>query len=101
MIIKSAFPPICFESPLTKKKWIVCTGGKESSGWIEVNRWYGWAELEKMWEKIEYGFPKSWEEKIKVKKEYKVKGSKGNVYKVVNDEGKWRWFGTQFIISKN
>ena len=88
MRIKSHYPPFCFESPLTGKKWIVCTG-KDSSGWIEVNRWYGWAELESMWEKIEYGFPKPWEEKTKVKKEYKVKGSKGNSYKVVNDDGFW------------
>ena len=61
MRIKSAFPPICFESPLTKKKWIVCTGGKESSGWIEVNRWYSWSELEKMWDKIQHGTPKTME----------------------------------------
>jgi hypothetical protein len=88
MRIKSHYPPICFESPVTGKKWIVCTG-KDSSGWIEVNRWYGWAELESMWDKIEYGMPKSWEQKVKVKKEYKVKGSKGNVYKVKNDDGIW------------
>ena len=88
MRIKSAFPPICFESPLTKKKWIVCTGGPESSGWIEVNRWYSWNELETMWDKINYTKPKEFQ-KIKVKKEYKVKGSKDNVYKVVNDEGFW------------
>lgn len=88
MRIKSAFPPICFESPLTKKKWIVCTGGKESSGWIEVNRWYSWSELEKMWDKITYSTPKTME-KVVVKKTYKVKGSKGNVYKVDNDNGWW------------
>ena len=87
MKVVSHFPPFCFESPVTGKKWIVCTG--KGSQWIEVDRYYGWAELEKMWEKIEYGMPKSWEEKVKVKKEYKVKGSKGNSYKVVNDEGIW------------
>ena len=38
MRVKSAFPPICFESPITGKKYIVCTGGKESSGWVEVKR---------------------------------------------------------------
>ena len=52
MRIKSALPPICFESPLSGKTWIVCTGGEKSSGWIEVNRWYGWNELESMWDKI-------------------------------------------------
>ena len=86
MRIKSTHPPICFESPLTGKTYIVCTGGKESSGWVEVKRWYSWNELESMWDKITYNKPKELQ-KIKVKKEYKVKGSKGNVYKVVNDEG--------------
>lgn len=88
MRIKSALPPICFESPMSKKTWIVCTGGKESSGWIEVNRWYSWNELEKMWDKIEHIKPKEFK-KTEVKIEYKVKGSKDNVYKVVNDEGIW------------
>ena len=60
MRIKSTLPPICFESPLSGKKWIVCTGGEKSSGWIEVNRWYGWNELEKMWDKINYTKPKEW-----------------------------------------
>jgi hypothetical protein len=88
MRIKSTFPPICFESPLTGKTYIVCTGGKESSGWIEVNRWYSWNELEKMWDKITYNKPKEFK-KVEVKKEWKVDGSKGNVYKVVNDGGFW------------
>jgi len=79
MRIKSALPPICFESPLSGKTWLVCTGGEKSSGWIEVNRWYSWNELEKMWDKIEHT----------KQKEYNVKGSKDNVYKVVNDEGFW------------
>jgi hypothetical protein len=26
---------------------------------------------------------------------------RGRVNCSLNDEGKWRWFGTQFIISKN
>ena len=87
MRIKSALPPICFESPLSGKKWIVCTGGEKSSGWIEVKRWYGWNELEKMWDKI--GLDKT-PKLIKTKlKEFKVKGSKGNIYKVTNDEGIW------------
>ena len=89
MRIKSALPPICFESPLTKKTWIVCTGGPESSGWIEVQRYYGWGELEKMWDKIDYGVTIKTTPVKKEYKEYKVKGSKGNTYKVVNDEGMW------------
>ena len=86
MRIKSHYPPFCFESPVTGKKWIVCTG--KGAEWIEVNRWYGWTELEPMWDKIEYGFEKTWETQSD-KKEYKVKGSKDNVYKVVNDGGIW------------
>ena len=53
MKVKSHYPPFCFESPLTGKKYIVCTG--DGSGWIEVDRWYGWVELESMWDKITYG----------------------------------------------
>ena len=34
MRIKSHFPPFCFESPVTGKKWIVCTGA--GSHWIET-----------------------------------------------------------------
>ena len=87
MILKSHFPPFCFESPVTGRKYIVCTG--DGSGWIEVDRWYSWIELESMWEKIEYGNSKPVESKPKAKREYKVEGSKGNSYKVVNDEGVW------------
>jgi len=88
MRIKSTLPPICFESPLSGKKWIVCTGGEKSSGWIEVKRWYSWNELEKMWDKIENIKPKEFT-KTKAKVEYKAKGSNGNIYKVTNDEGFW------------
>ena len=87
MRIKSAFPPICFESTLTGKTWIVCTGGKESSGWIEVNRWYGWNELEKMWDKISYIKPKEFT-KTK-RKEYKSAGSNGNTYSIISEDGIW------------
>jgi hypothetical protein len=85
MRIKSHFPPFCFESPLTGNKYIVCTG--DGSGWIEVDRWYGWVELESMWDKITYGAKPI--VKSSEKKTYKVEGSKGNSYKVLNDEGIW------------
>jgi len=88
MRIKSQLPPVCFESPLSGKTWIVCTGGINSSGWIEVDRWYGWAELESMWDKVTYGKPKE-VQKSSEKKTYKVEGSKGNKYTIVNDEGIW------------
>jgi len=87
MRIKSQLPPVCFESPLSGKNWIVCTGGINSSGWIEVDRWYGWAELERMWDKITYGVKPI--VKSSEKKTYKVEGSKGNKYTIVNDEGIW------------
>ena len=85
MKVKSHYPPFCFESPLTGKKYIVCTGA--GSGWIEVDRWYGWVELESMWDKITYAakpIVKSSENKT-----YKVDGSKGNKYTIVNDGGIW------------
>ena len=85
MRIKSHFPPLCFESPLTGNKYIVCTG--DGSGWIEVDRWYGWVELESMWDKITYGAKPI--VKSSEKKTYKVEGSKGNSYMVLNDEGIW------------
>ena len=87
MRIKSQLPPVCFESPLSGKTWIVCTGGINSSGWIEVDRWYGWAELERMSDKITYGVKPI--VKSSEKKTYKVEGSKGNKYTIVNDEGIW------------
>ena len=64
MKVKSHYPPFCFESPVTGKKWIVCTG--KGSQWIEVDRFYSWKELEKLWQKIEYGFTKPLEEKSKL-----------------------------------
>jgi len=87
MRIKSFLPPISFQGPTSKQWYIVTTGTGE--GWIKVDRSYSWAELESMWDKITYGMPKSWEQKVEVKKEYKVKGSKENTYNVVNDGGIW------------
>lgn len=87
MRIKSFLPPISFQGPTSKQWYIVTTGTGE--GWIKVDRSYSWAELESMWDKITYGMPKNLKEKVEVKKEYKVKGSKGNTYKVVNDSGIW------------
>ena len=56
MKVKSHYPPFCFESPVTGKKWIVCTGS--GSGWIEVNRWYGWAELGRCGKRLSMVFRK-------------------------------------------
>ena len=65
MRIKSSLPPISFQGPTSKQWYIVTTGTGE--GWIKVDRSYSWAELESMWDKITYGMPKSWEQKVEVK----------------------------------
>jgi predicted nucleic acid-binding Zn finger protein len=41
-----------------------------------------------MWDRVTYGKPKEGQ-KSSEKKTYTVEGSKGNSYKVVNDEGTW------------
>ena len=85
MRIKSFLPPISFQGPTSKQWYIVTTGTGE--GWIKVDRSYSWVELESMWDKITYGAKPI--VKSSEKKTYKVEGSKGNVYKVLNDGGKW------------
>jgi hypothetical protein len=86
MKFKSSHPPVSFQSKFNKQWFVVCS--TDGDGWVKVNRGYSWNELEKLWDKIQYETPKTME-KIIVKKEYKVKGSKGNVYKVENDNGWW------------
>ena len=86
MRFKSHYPPISFQGTFSNQWYVICSS--DGDGWVKVNRQYSWNELEKLWDKIEYGTPKTME-KVIVKKEYKVKGSKGNVYKVENDNGWW------------
>ena len=86
MRFRSHFPPVSFKSDISKKQYVICSS--DGDGWVEVNRHYPWNELEKLWDKIQYSKPKELQ-KVKVKKEWKVKGSKNNVYKVINDEGFW------------
>ena len=81
MRFKSFHPPFSYEGEFSNQKYVICSS--DGDGWVKVNRYYSWVELEKLWDKIEYG------KKLEVKKEYKVNGSKGNSYKVVNDEGIW------------
>ena len=83
MRIKSALPPISFQGIFSKQWYIVTTGTND--GWIKVDRSYSWAELESMWDKITYGAKPI--VKSSEKKTYKVEGSKGNKYTIVNDEG--------------
>jgi hypothetical protein len=85
MRFKSFHPPFSYEGEFSNQKYVICSS--DGDGWVKVNRHYSWAELETLWDKIEYG-------KTKVvtktkRKEYKVKGSKNNVYKVVSDDGIW------------
>ena len=90
MIISSVLPPTSFQSVITGQWYIVTTDPK--LGWVEVDRKYGWEELEKMWVRTEFKntskviptLPKP------VKKQtFSVEGSKGKIYEVVNDGGKW------------
>lgn len=81
MKYKSTYPPISIQGPVSGQWYIIADGI-----WHEVNRRYDWGELEKMWIKrrVTATIPKT-----EVKTEWKVKGSKGNTYKVVNDGGFW------------
>lgn len=87
MRFKSFHPPVSFQSPLSKQWYVVCSS--DGDGWVKVNRNYSWDELEKLWDKIEYGSKPKVKEVKKEHTEYKVAGSKGNTYKVVNDDGIW------------
>ena len=84
---RSHYPPVSFQGIFSKQWYIICSSAGD--GWVKVDRSYSWNELEKLWDKIEYG------NKVKVaptktkSKEYEVAGSKGNTYKVVNDAGVW------------
>ncbi len=85
MRFKSFHPPFSYEGEFSNQKYVICSS--DGDGWVKVNRYYSWVELEKLWDKIEYG--KKLEVKKTPKKEYKVKGSKGNVYKIISDDGIW------------
>ena len=86
MKLRSFLPPTSFQSPISEQWYIVTTGTNE--GWIKVDRQYSWEELESMWEKITFGAKKE-VQKNSEKQTYKMEGSKGNTYKVVNDAGVW------------
>ena len=86
MRFKSHFPPFSYSGEFSNQKYVICSS--DGDGWVKVNRHYSWNELETLWDKIEYGNTKTIQ-KSEVKKEYEVKGSKGNSYTVVNDEGIW------------
>ena len=86
MKFRSAYPPVSFHSSISNQWYVICTS--DGDGWVAVDRKYGWNELEKMWNKIQYS-KKEKPKPVKDKVEYAVKGSRGNLYKVVNDKGVW------------
>jgi hypothetical protein len=86
MRINSLLPPTSFQSTLNGQWYIVTTDPK--LGWVEVDRRYDWEELNSMWNKRTFDVTKKVQPKP-IKANYKVEGSKGNVYKVLNDGGKW------------
>lgn len=86
MIINSLLPPVCIQSVVDGQWYIATTDSK--LGWVKVDRRYDWEELSKMWNRVTYDVTKKAETK-RIKATFKVEGSKGNIYKVVNDSGVW------------
>jgi len=85
MRFRSHYPPLSYQG-INGQWYVICSS--DGDGWVEVARGFSWDELEKAWDKISYTKPK--EKPIENKrKEFKVKGSKGNVYKVVSDGNWW------------
>jgi hypothetical protein len=78
---RSHFPPVSFQGIFSKQWYIICSSAGD--GWVKVDRSYRWDELEKLWDKIEYGVKDKVTPVKKERKEYEVAGSKGNTYKVM------------------
>ena len=76
--IRSLMPPFSFYGTVSKQ-WYIVAG----SIWREVDREYSLSELNQIWDKICKPAPDN-----SILK-YDVDGSKGVVYKVVNNKGKW------------
>ena len=92
MIISSVLPPTSFQSVISGQWYIVTTDPK--LGWVKVDRKYSWVELEKMWTKTITKFKKTEEVVVslpkKVEKQtFSVEGSKGKIYEVINNGGRW------------
>ena len=90
MTINSLLPPTSFQSVVSGQWYIVTTDPK--LGWIAVDRKYSWEELTKMWQPKEF---KNTQEsvvslpKTTQKQTFSVEGSKGQVYEVINSNGRW------------
>ena len=90
MNIVSNLPPVSFQS-VVDGQWYIVTTGREGK-WIKVDRKYDWSEIELMWVKDE--FKKDTKSvvilpKIIKKQTFSVEGSKGKVYEVVSENGRW------------
>ena len=90
MKIHSLLPPTSFQSVVSGQWYIVTTD--PNLGWVKVDRKYSWEELVKMWVKDKFINP---QESViilpkKVEKQtFSVEGSKGKIYEVINNGGKW------------
>lgn len=86
MVLESNLPPVSFQSIVSGQWYIITT--KE---WIKVDRKYSWDELKSMWKQrvfkpkqLDTTKPLNISNKI-----FKVEGSKGNVYSVTYNSGRW------------
>lgn len=86
MVLESFLPPVSFQSVVNGQWWLITT--KE---WIKVDRKYSWDEIKTMWQPITPKQPRPQTTKpLNIsKRTYKVEGSKGNVYSVKYDSGRW------------
>jgi hypothetical protein len=86
MVLESFLPPVSFQSVVNGQWWLITT--KE---WIKVDRRYSWDEIKAMWQPLTPKQPEPQTTKpLNIyKRIYKVEGSKGNVYDVKYDSGRW------------
>lgn len=89
MIINSLLPPVCIQSVIDGQWYIATTDS--NLGWVKVDRQYSWDELKSMWKErvfkpkqLDTTKPLNISNKI-----FKVEGSKGNVYSVTYNSGRW------------
>lgn len=95
MRIHSLLPPTSFQSTQNGQWYIVTTDPK--LGWVRVDRYYQWAELEKMWVRYQFKkveknavlLPKSKPKQTVKPQIFSIEGSRGNVYSVTNNVGVW------------
>ena len=90
MELYSTLPPISFKSVVSGQWYIITTGrlGK----WLKVDRKYDWEEIKMMWKPDEFTQPKEVVVTLpkKVEKQtFSVEGSKGKIYEVINNGGRW------------